>query len=104
MRSRTAGTHQLHVRYWEKEPVAAKFDATLPAPITCEKLGAHRVIRSWNVPNQQVKRSHCEITGGVLAGLQAMVSEAHQAPLHIFSPKYVEMAPALKAKLGSEGL
>jgi hypothetical protein len=92
------------VRYWEKESAAARFEAKIPHPITCEALGAHRVIRTWTVPNQPIKRFHCEITGGPAAGLQAMVSQAVNAPLHVFSAKYLELDGGLKAKLTSEGL
>jgi hypothetical protein len=102
--TRTAGSHVLSVRYWEKESAAAKFEVKVPQPITCEALGAHRVIRAWTIPNQPIKRFHCEITGGPAAGLQAMVSQAVNAPLHVFSAKYLEMDPGLKTKLTSEGL
>jgi hypothetical protein len=104
MRTRMAGSHQLHVRYWEKEPVAAKFDAKIPLPITCDKLGGARVIRSWTVPGQPVQRHHCEITAGAAAGMQAMVSEANNAPLHVFSAQYLERDGALKNKLATEGM
>jgi hypothetical protein len=101
----TQGTppSQFNVRYWEKDPQAVSFDVKLPQPITCEKLGAHRIVRSWTVPNQKVKRTHCEITAGPLGGMQAMISEALNAPLHIISPKFLEMNPALKNKLDNEG-
>ena len=32
-----------------------------------------------------------------------LVSEAANAPLHVFTPQYVDKDPALKAKLASEG-
>ena len=50
------------------------------------------------------KRHHCQIAGGALAGLQAMVSEANNAPVHVFSPKYLEKDAALKTKLTTEGM
>jgi hypothetical protein len=104
VRTRVAGTQQLNVRYWEKESVAAKFDVVIPLPITCDKLGGARVIRSWTVPGQQVKRYHCEITAGAAVGMQAMVSEANNATLHVFSPQYLEKDGALKNKLATEGM
>jgi hypothetical protein len=103
-RTRRAGSYTLSARYWDKDRTAVKFDTVIPQPITCEKLGAARIIRSWTIPNQQVKRSHCEITAGALAGMQAMVSEASNAPLHVFTPAYLERDPALKRKLSTEGM
>jgi hypothetical protein len=103
-RSRRAGTYTLTARYWDKDRAAEKFDTVIPEPITCDKIGANRVIRSWNLPNQTVKRTHCEFTAGALAGMQAMVSEANNAPLHVFTPQYLERDPALKAKLATEGM
>jgi hypothetical protein len=101
--SRQAGAYQLNVRYWDKERVAAKFDVAVPHPITCEKIGG-TALRTWNVPNQPIKRHHCQINAGALSGMQAMVSEAANAPLHVFSPQYVEKDPALKQKLSTEGM
>ena len=100
---RQAPPHVLHVRYWDKERVAAKFDVVVPHPITCEKLGG-TALRSWMVPNQPIKRHYCQINAGPLAGMQAMVTEAANAPVHVFSPQYVEKDAALKAKLTGEGI
>jgi len=100
---RQAPPHVLHVRYWDKERAAASFDVVVPHPITCEKIGG-TALRSWMVPNQPIKRHHCQINSGPLAGMQALVTEAANAPLHVFSPQYVEKDPALKAKLANEGL
>jgi hypothetical protein len=99
---RQASPYVFTVRYWDKEPVAAKFDVTLPQPITCEKLGGV-ALRTWTVPNQAIKRQHCQINSGPLAGMQAMVTEAVNAPLHVFSPQYLEKDAALSAKLTTEG-
>jgi len=104
LRSRRAGAYTLSVRYWDKDRTAAKFDTVLPAPVTCDKLGPNRVIRAWTIPNQNIKRTHCELLGGPLAGMQAMVSEANNAPLHVFTPPYLDRDAGLKAKLATEGL
>jgi hypothetical protein len=101
-RTRQAGPHAFEVRYWEKEPAAARFSTKVPNPITCNDIGPHRVIRSWVVQGA-IKRHHCEITGGAAAGLQALVTEAQDAPLHLFSARFVELDPALQAKLANEG-
>lgn len=101
--SRQAGSYMLNVRYWDQERVAAKFDVVVPHPITCEKLGG-TALRKWTVPGQSIQRSHCQLTSGALSGLQAMVSEAQGAPLHVFSPQYLERDAALKQKLATEGM
>lgn len=103
VRQRQAPPYVLQVRYWEKEPVASAFHVVIPHPITCDALGTAQVIRSWTVQGS-IKRHHCQITGGLAAGMQAMVTEAAQAPLHVFSPQFVEKDPALKTKLASEGM
>ncbi len=103
VRQRQAGPHTVTVRYWEKESPAASFHVAVPNPITCEALGPSQVLRTWTVQGS-VKRYHCQITGGPAAGMQAMVTEALKAPLHVFSPQFVERDPALKTKLASEGL
>ncbi len=103
VRQRQAGPYTVSVRYWEKESAAASFHVVVPNPITCEALGPSQVLRTWTVQGS-IKRYHCQITGGPAAGMQAMVTEAMKAPLHVFSPQFVERDPALKAKLTSEGL
>lgn len=98
VRTRMAGPHQLHVRYWEKEPTQVTFSAQIPEPITCEALGPHVVKRSWAVQGT-IQRHHCSLTGGAAAGMEAMVTEAKNATLHIFTPQYVERNEALKRQL-----
>lgn len=100
---RQAGPHPLEVRYWEKESVAAAFHVQLPHGITCDALGPAQVLRSWTVQGS-IKRHHCQITGGAAAGMQAIVTEAAQAPLNVFSPQYLERDPPMKQKVTSEGL
>lgn len=95
---RMAGPHRLDVIYWEKEPVAASFKTTVPHPITCADLGAHTVVRSFTVQGS-IKRHVCQLTGGPAAGLQALVTEAPNAPIEVFSARMVELHPGLKKKV-----
>jgi hypothetical protein len=100
---RMAGTYTLEARYWEKESTAARFSTVMPGPITCEALGPHRVIRTWTIPGTPVKRTHCELTGGALAGMQALVAEAVNGPVDVFTPRFAELDPAFLARLNNEG-
>ena len=81
---------------------AVLFTVRLPLPATCADLGGHRVIKSSDIAATQgrtVKRYHCELTDGVLNGLQALVTEANSADLRIFAAKYPEQDPALRFQL-----
>ncbi len=100
---RSAGSYVLIARYWEKEPTAARFSTILPGPATCQDLGPSRVVRTWTIPGTTAKRSHCEITGGSLAGLQALVAEAINGPLEVFSARFAELDPAFSARVNNEG-
>ncbi len=103
MARRMAGTHALEVRYWEKESTAARFSTVMPGPITCQDLGPNQVVRTWTIPGTPVKRTHCQLTGGALAGMQALVAEAVNGPLQVFSARYVELDPAFSQRLNHEG-
>jgi hypothetical protein len=100
---RMAGTHSLDARYWEKESTAARFTTVMPGPVTCQDLGPNRVIRSYTIPGTSVKRTHCELTGGALGGMQALVAEAVNGPVEVFSARFVELDPAFQGRLNNEG-
>jgi hypothetical protein len=93
----------LQVRLWEKTPAeAAQFSVRLPLPVTCNDLGGHRVIKEMAIPASNggtVKRTYCELTDGVLSGLQAIATEANAAELRVFSSKYPEQDPTLRMQL-----
>jgi hypothetical protein len=87
--------YTFQVRYWDAEPDAVRFSTRPPSPTTCTDLGEAKVLRSWDVPlpnGGTVKRWHCEITGGALAGMQA-VTTAAISEVHVFSPKYAQRDP-----------
>jgi hypothetical protein len=101
VRKRQAGQYPFEVRYWEKEPAAVAYHVVLPQPITCASIGG-TPIRSWTVQGA-IPRHHCQINTGPAAGMQALVTEAAQAPLHVFSPQFLERDGAMKTKLETEG-
>jgi hypothetical protein len=86
------------VRYWEKTPAeAARFAIRLSTPTKCDALGPNRVIKIIAAPatnGATVNRYYCEFMGGDLNGLQGLASEANNADLYVFSPKYLEHDPA----------
>ncbi len=94
---RLAGPHRFEVMYWEKEPVAAVYKATVPHPTSCEALGG-TVVRSWTVQGA-IKRDLCQLSGGQAAGMQALVSQAEGAPLEVFSARFAELHAGMKKKL-----
>lgn len=91
------------VRYWEKQPAeAARFAVRLSSPTKCDALGANRVLKVIAAPatnGATVNRYYCEFTGGDLNGLQALASEANNADLYVFTPKYLEHDAAFAAVL-----
>jgi hypothetical protein len=96
--TRVAGEYTLAVRYWDADKTALRFTTRPKAPVSCEDLGPNRLIKSWDVPavdGRSVKRSRCEFAGGPLNGLQALVSAAHNAEVHVFSPQYLQKDPAM---------
>jgi hypothetical protein len=90
-------------RYWEKDPAeAARYTVRLATPTKCDTLGANRVIKVIAAPatnGSTVNRYYCEFMGGALNGLQGLVSEANNADLFVFTPKYLEHDAAFAAIL-----
>src|SRR3954471_14795419 len=85
--TRTAGTSTLSARYWDADKTIVLFSTKVPAPATCDDLGPHKVLKTFDVPatnGSSVKRTVCELTGGTLAGMNAVVSQAANAQVYIF--------------------
>jgi hypothetical protein len=94
--------YTISVRYWDAARDAFLFKAEPPNSVDCAALGAHNVVRTWQVPATQgrtAKRTHCELTGGPLSGLHAVVTEAHSAPVWVFSPKYLEKDGVMRQRV-----
>lgn len=91
------------VRYWEKDPAeAARYTVRLATPTKCDALGPNRVIKVIPAPatnGSTVNRYYCEFMGGALNGLQGLASEANNADLFVFTPKYLEHDAAFAAIL-----
>jgi hypothetical protein len=93
-------SYSISVRYFDADRTAARFVTRAPNPVSCSDLGPHNVVRTWEVPatnGRSAKRTHCEMTSGPMSGMHAMVSEAANADVHAFSPKYLERDPAQRA-------
>ena len=100
--TRTAGTSTLSARYWDADKTVVLFSTKVPASATCDDLGPHKVLKTWDVPGtngQGVKRTRCELSG-TLAGMHAVVSAAANAPVYIFSPSYLLKDAAMKKIAG----
>lgn len=102
--SRAVGSeYSIQLRYWDADRQAFRFITRPGGVVTCADLGPHAVRRSWQVAatgGRSTTRTHCEFTGGPLAGLQGVVSEAERAEVQVFSAKYLEKDPALRGMLG----
>lgn len=100
--TRQAGSHEFSVRYWEAEPEAARFTVKIPDLTSCAELGAKNPIRTWPVAateGRTTQRSRCEFTTGALAGLHAVLSQAQNSELYVFSPAYLDRDPTYKVIL-----
>jgi hypothetical protein len=100
--TRSAGSNTLTARYWEADKTSELFMTKAPAPASCDDLGPNKVLKSWDVPavsGQSVKRTRCALSGS-LSGMQAVVSQAANAAVYIFSPSYLEKDAALKKIAG----
>jgi hypothetical protein len=100
--TRTAGNNTLTARYWEADKTIELFTTKAPAPASCDDLGPNKVLKSWDVPaanGGSVKRTRCELSGA-LTGMQAVVSQAANAAVYIFSPSYLGKDAALKKIAG----
>jgi hypothetical protein len=101
--TRSAGASALSARYWEADKTIQLFTVTPPGPISCDDLGPNKVLKTWGVPSstgQPVARTRCELSGGALSGMNAVVSAANNAPVYIFTPTYLEKDPAVKKIAG----
>ena len=101
--TRTAGGNTLTARYWDADKSIVLFSTKAPAPAGCDDLGPNKVLKTWDIPatnGQSIKRTRCELSGGTLAGMHAVVSAAVNAPVYIFSPSYLLKDAALKKIAG----
>ena len=91
------------VRYWEKEPAdAARYTVRVATPTKCDSLGPNQILKVIGAPATNgsiVNRYYCEFMGGALNGMRGLVSEANNADLFVFTPKYLEHDPAFAAVL-----
>ncbi len=100
--TRSAGSNTLTARYWEADKTIELFTTKAPAPATCDDLGPNKVLKQWAVPasnGASVKRTRCELSGS-LSGMNAVVSDAANAAVYIFSPSYLLKDAALKKIAG----
>jgi hypothetical protein len=95
-RDRMAGEFKLGVTYWEAEPDTFEFATVAPGPVTCDDLGPNTVIKNGH----DGALLHCNLTGGALAGLQALILRtAAGTTVSVVSPKYIDKNDAFKRKL-----
>ncbi len=91
--------YTLMFRYWDDAREAQEFTITPPLAISCSDLGEHSVVATWQVPaldGRSIPRTHCTLTTGELAGFDALVSGAPNAPVIVFSKGYLELDERLR--------
>ena len=103
--TRKAGPYDFNVRYWEAEPVAARFTFKPGAVMECSHFGPTSEVRAFNIPaasgGQTAKRTVCQFTGGTLGGMQLVLTNAVNADVHVLSTEYLAKDPGMKQYLGS---
>lgn len=92
------------IRFWKDAPKAFRFSTRVPTAARCDDLGLNRVVRNWKGPGGE-SRAHCEIYGGVLEGLWALVTvkAGPEAHVEVFSREYLKRDDALRQILEREG-
>lgn len=91
--------YTLMFRYWDELREVQQFTITPPLAISCSDLGEHTVVATWQVPaldGRSLPRTHCTLTTGELAGFDALVSGAPNAPVLVFSKGYLELDERLR--------
>ena len=92
------GSPQSHVRYWQADPSAFCFTLSGPEPLTCQDLGAHRIVHQW----ASAERSYqlCELMDHELRSLSALL-EKHDGSfqLDVYSHAYTERDKAFSERL-----
>jgi hypothetical protein len=84
----------LQVRYREDDPGVVHFQTIAPSDVSCDALGANKVLKKWPA------RTECEITGGRLQGLDAVITRATDGThVEVFSTQYLDRDAALKNEL-----
>lgn len=88
------GSFSLQVRYLEDDPSVAHFSTIAPGDVKCDALGPNKVLKRWPA------RTECEITGGRLQGLDAVITRAEDGThVEAFSKQYLDQDPMLKNEL-----
>lgn len=86
------------LRYWQAQPGAYLYSLETAAPPSCQDLGDHRLVRSWQRDGSQLEL--CELTNRRLRHLSALI--VHTPPRHemfIFSQEYLALDPGFERRL-----
>jgi hypothetical protein len=107
--SREANSTVFRTRYLQADHSVFRFEVTLKGVITCEDLGEHRQLRTWQtklatLDGGLAERMHCELTNTGLRGLAALVTAGPQhSELYVFSPSYVARDDEFRRVIQREG-
>lgn len=92
-RTRTVtGDYRLAVRYREDDLEVVDFSTLSPAPVECSALGANKVMV------QGPPKTYCQITGGRLQGMQALITNQPDGThIDVFTPEYVQRDATIRS-------
>jgi len=83
------GHHNMSVRYWQKEPAAARYLLTSAEPPSCQDVGEHRSLPTWTWQGQS--HTLCELTERKYRQFSALlVGNAEQHQMYLFSRAYLQ--------------
>jgi hypothetical protein len=96
--AKRGGSPNMEVRYWKREPSAARYSFITQGPLTCEDLGEHRQVRSWSTAEKTYEL--CEITQRRSRDLSALLLRTKdESRMFIFSVDYLKKDPAFDREL-----
>lgn len=92
-RTRSVGSsYTLTARYRDEDNAVIRFSTVAQAPVTCDALGPNHVLGT------PPGRIYCEITGGRLQGMQALISNRPDGThVDVFSTTYLQKDPSMAA-------
>jgi hypothetical protein len=92
------------LRFHKETPRAVRFTVVVETRAGCGDLGEHRVVRAWDTGDGR-HRVHCEIYGGRLEGLAAVITTQEGKPTDVvvFSKEYLLKDSELRSVVEREG-
>lgn len=105
-RRQVAG-HTFRTRYMATDSTVFRFEVALDQRLSCQDLGKHRMVRTWQAPSSDggiLHYAHCELTGKEFRGLSALVrTGAEWGEVFVFSRGFVDRDEAFRRLIERRG-